>query len=198
MNYTTSSLAIGALAPFLVTAYPANTTVYSRDDHPKCSIGFNSHRCKDFNTEENFSFSAGGNGAGMAYLPHPSLPQALGSVSHCFDFVEPDPAHQNAKDPHAKPTYGKYGRTILESDKRPLFTYPALQGHMWMFDDGCKKDFGAIAVFESSGCQGSYFWYDLNKMTTTTEPAVTHADPKKSLGGTGQAWRVAPFNPTMG
>ena len=67
-----------------------------------------------------------------------------------------------------------------------------------MFDDGCKKDFGAVAVFEKSGCQRSYFWYDLNKMANTTEPAVTHADPKKSLGGTGQAWCVAPFNPTVG
>ena len=199
MKYTTSILTLGALAPLLVAAYPANSTLSTRDDHHKCDIGFNHHPCGDFNTDVQFRFKPKYTDDRMAEVPAPDLPQNIQLVSHCFDFadrnmVNPDNDGKNGKDPDAKPQYGRYGRTILESDQRPLFTYLPSKAHMWVFDDGCKEDFSTVAVFENPGCTGKYFWYNMAKVAATNEPAVTKANPGKSLG-VKDDWCVAPFDP---
>jgi hypothetical protein len=189
-----SILAIASLLPLLTTSLPTepttNTTLDSRDTS-RCEIVFNTFPCADSNKDKFTRFTPSIFTDRPDYRPHPSLPQTISSVSHCFDF--PHFADQSLSSIDIK--YDAYGRSIITDRVAENISPFRAQAHMWLLEDTCKFNYQAVAVFEKEGCQGAYFWYDIGAIAElgvqgkqAEQPAISWAQK-----GDKSDWCVAPF-----
>jgi hypothetical protein len=182
MKYTFTLTALLSLT----TALPQTLTTGTQSPGT-CKFVFNHAMCKDHSKTKEYEYKLSLDSP--LYTPHPLLPQSIQQVSHCYDFIDKS-STDTSKDKDATPTFGEHGRTILESDQRPLYTFGPGTGHMWMTEDACKDNFRAIAVFEKPGCQGSYMWYNLptiGEMSKDADKSIVKDDKED--------WCVAPFLP---